>query len=156
MLVEETYVTDRGRIRRRAVAVDLGAVRARLRAAGGADRAGWEQIRAVLLDAVGESTFEIWLTPVELLAVDLDGELVVTARPPDHCRFASEAAAARIGTSPRPRPGTAASNLAADCCFDDAAPWSGACSRSGEGTYASTSRAAPAALAPAAAVAPSA
>jgi hypothetical protein len=61
------------------VAVDLGAVRARMRAAGEADRAAWDQIRAVLLDAVGDSTFEIWLTPLELLAVDLDGALVVTA-----------------------------------------------------------------------------
>jgi hypothetical protein len=61
------------------VPVDLGTVRARLRAAGGADRAAWEEIRAVLLDAVGESTFEIWLAPLELLAVDLDGALVVSA-----------------------------------------------------------------------------
>jgi hypothetical protein len=61
--------------------VDLGAVRARLRAAGGADRAAWEQIRAVLLDVVGESAFEIWLAPLELLAVDLQDTLVVSARP---------------------------------------------------------------------------
>ena len=61
------------------VPVDLGAVRARLRAAGGADRAAWDQIRAALLDVVGHSTFEIWLAPLELLAVDLDGTLVVTA-----------------------------------------------------------------------------
>ena len=59
--------------------VDLGAVRARLRAAGEADRAAWEQIRAVLLDAVGESQFGIWLAPLELLAVDLEGTLVVSA-----------------------------------------------------------------------------
>src|SRR5262249_38547417 len=36
----------------------------------------WEQIRAVLPDVVGESTFEIWLGPLELIAVDT---LVVSA-----------------------------------------------------------------------------
>jgi hypothetical protein len=61
------------------VPVDLGKVRARLRAAGGTDRAAWEEIRAVLLDAVGESTFEIWLAPLDLIAVDLEGTLVVSA-----------------------------------------------------------------------------
>ncbi len=79
VLVVETYVTDRGRTRRRRVPVDLGAVRARLSAAGKEDRAAWEQIRAVLLDAVGEGMFEIWLAPLELQAVDLDGTLVVFA-----------------------------------------------------------------------------
>jgi hypothetical protein len=78
VLVEETYVTERGRTRRRQVAVDLGVVRAQLRAAEGADRTAWEEIRAVLLDAVGTSTFEIWLTPLELIAVDLEGTLVVS------------------------------------------------------------------------------
>jgi hypothetical protein len=79
VLVEETYVTERGRTRRRPVAVDLGAVRARLRAAGEADRAAWDQIRTVLLDAVGQSRFEIWLAPLELIAVDLEGTLVASA-----------------------------------------------------------------------------
>jgi hypothetical protein len=60
------------------VPVDLGAVRARLRAAGTADRAAWEEVRAVLLDAVGESAFEIWLAPLGLIAVDLEGALVVS------------------------------------------------------------------------------
>jgi hypothetical protein len=31
--------------------------------------------------AVGESTFEIWLAPLELIAVDLEGTLVVAAPP---------------------------------------------------------------------------
>jgi hypothetical protein len=79
VLVEQTYVTERGRTRRRSVAVDLGAVRARLRAAGEADRAAWERARAVLLDAVGQSMFEIWLAPLELIALDLEGTLVVSA-----------------------------------------------------------------------------
>jgi hypothetical protein len=33
----------------------------------------------MLLDAVGESTFEIWLTPLELLAIDLEGAPAVSA-----------------------------------------------------------------------------
>jgi hypothetical protein len=61
------------------VPVDLSVVRARLRAAGEVDRDAWDQIRAVLFDVVGDSTFEIWLAPLELLAVDLDGALVVSA-----------------------------------------------------------------------------
>ena len=77
IFVEETYLTERGRTRRRPVRVDLSAVRERLAAAGAAEQAAWEQIRARLLQAVGESTFEIWLAPLELIAVDLAGSLVI-------------------------------------------------------------------------------
>jgi hypothetical protein len=79
ILVEQTYVTERGRKRRRRVAVDRAAVRARLRAAGEADLAAWDQARAILREAVGESTFEIWLAPLELIAIDLEGTLIVSA-----------------------------------------------------------------------------
>jgi hypothetical protein len=61
------------------VPVDLAAVRERLMAAGEADLVAWEQIRALLRDAVGESTFEIWLERLELIAVDLEGTLIVAA-----------------------------------------------------------------------------
>jgi hypothetical protein len=54
-------------------------VRERLRAAGTEDLAAWEKVRALLQDAVGESTFEIWLEQLELVAVDLEGTLVVSA-----------------------------------------------------------------------------
>ena len=54
-------------------------MRERLRAAGEADLAAWEQVRAFLREAVGESTFEIWLASLELIAVDLEGTLVVSA-----------------------------------------------------------------------------
>jgi DnaA N-terminal domain len=81
ILVEQTYVTDRGRKRRRLVAVDLTAVRARLTAAGEADLAAWEKVRAILREAVGESTFEIWLAPLALIGVDLEGTLIVSAPP---------------------------------------------------------------------------
>ncbi len=81
VLVEETYLTERGRRRRRLVAVDLGAVRERLTAAGDADLAAWEQVRALLREAVGESTFEIWLARLELIAVDVESTLVVSTPP---------------------------------------------------------------------------
>ena len=77
LIVEETYVSERGRSRRRRVTVDLEAVRAELVALRPADRRAWEQIRALLFEAVGGSTFEIWLAQLELIAVDRDGRLVV-------------------------------------------------------------------------------
>jgi hypothetical protein len=44
-----------------------------------ADRAAWEQARMLLLQTVGESTFEIWLQALELIAVDASGTLMVSA-----------------------------------------------------------------------------
>jgi hypothetical protein len=79
ILVEQTYLTDHGRERRRLVKVDLGSVRARLALAGRQDQVAWEQIRRLLLDAVGDSMFEIWLARLELMAVDCDGGLVIDA-----------------------------------------------------------------------------
>jgi chromosomal replication initiation ATPase DnaA len=46
-----------------------------------ADRDAWERIRVGLRDAVGESMFEIWLAPLELIAVDTTGVLVISAPP---------------------------------------------------------------------------
>jgi hypothetical protein len=77
LVIEEEFVSERGRQRRRRVTVDLAAVRAQLTELRSADRGAWQQIRALLLEAVGESTFEIWLSRLELLAVDRDGRLVV-------------------------------------------------------------------------------
>jgi DnaA N-terminal domain len=77
VVVEETYLTERSRRRRRPVTVDLADVCASLRAAGKADQAAWEQMREQLLEAVGESTFEIWLAHLQLIAVDRDERLVV-------------------------------------------------------------------------------
>ena len=39
-----------------------------------ADRDDWEQIRNLLRELVGDSTFEIWLEPLELIAVDPVGD----------------------------------------------------------------------------------
>jgi len=79
IVIEETYLTDRGRRRPRRRTVELAPIRARLRAAGKEDRAAWQQARRLLLGAVGESTFEIWLEPLELVAIDRDALLVVSA-----------------------------------------------------------------------------
>jgi chromosomal replication initiation ATPase DnaA len=54
-------------------------VRASLAAGSGADRTAWEQVRRLLLQTVGESTFEIWLEPLALIAVDGSGTLIVSA-----------------------------------------------------------------------------
>ena len=78
-LVEETYVTDRGRKRRRPVRIDLEEVRRRLRLPEAAHRADWEQIRKRLRESVGDSTFDIWLEPLELIAIDPTGSLVIAA-----------------------------------------------------------------------------
>jgi hypothetical protein len=79
ILIEEGYVTARGRRRRRAVRVDLDAIRRELRIPGVEDRRDWEQIRIRLRDLVGQSVFEIWLEGLELIAVDRGGRLVAAA-----------------------------------------------------------------------------
>jgi chromosomal replication initiation ATPase DnaA len=73
-------VTERGRKRSRLVRVDLNEVREGLGLPTHDDRASWEQVRALLRDAVGESTFEIWLEPIELIAMD-DGRVLVLDAP---------------------------------------------------------------------------
>jgi hypothetical protein len=84
--IEQTYVTERGRKRRRGVRVDLDEVRRGLGLPGVADRDDWQRICSLLLDAVGESTFAIWLEPLELIAVDASGALVAAA-PADTCSW---------------------------------------------------------------------
>jgi chromosomal replication initiation ATPase DnaA len=76
-LIEQTYVTERGRKRRRQVRVDLEEVRRGLGLPTVEDRGDWAEVRDRLLDAVGESTFEIWLDQVELIAVDSNRALVL-------------------------------------------------------------------------------
>jgi hypothetical protein len=75
--IEETYLTDRGRRRRRRVNVDLDEVRRTLGVPGPADHASWERIRMLLVERVGGSTFDIWLDAVQMVAVDTDGALVL-------------------------------------------------------------------------------
>jgi hypothetical protein len=113
------------------VKVDLNEVRAQLGAVGPADRGAWERIGARLLETVGESTYEIWLAQLELIAVDRDGRLVLDTpqetRSWVHDRFGRqlERCAADGGRSVRfaeererlavkPRPGDAALTAVAD------------------------------------------
>jgi chromosomal replication initiation ATPase DnaA len=42
-------------------------------------RCGWERIRARLAGFLGETQFAIWLEPLELIATDAHGVLVVAA-----------------------------------------------------------------------------
>jgi hypothetical protein len=77
MIIEQTYVTDRGRRRRRLVRVDLDEVRRGLDLPMATDRGDWERIRELLKTTVGESTFAIWLDRIALIAVDGDRRLVV-------------------------------------------------------------------------------
>jgi hypothetical protein len=79
--IEETYTTGRGRRRSRRVNVNLDEVRRALGVPGPSDHADWERIRTLLVEAVGEGTFAIWLEPVELIAIDPHGALVLHAPP---------------------------------------------------------------------------
>ena len=77
----EHFVSDHGRHRQRPVTVDLDTARSELFDATGADRSDWQQIRSELHRIVGESTFEIWLAQLELLAIDPTGCLLLSAPP---------------------------------------------------------------------------
>jgi hypothetical protein len=85
------------------VRVDLDEVRRGLEIPTAGDRRDWQQIRELLAGTVGESTFAIWLEPVELIAVDRDQKFVL-AVPPATAGWTSKrfgrvlaACAARVG-----------------------------------------------------------
>jgi hypothetical protein len=77
VIIEESYLSDRGRRRRRPVRVDLDEVRRGLAVPSSEDRNVWRRIRDRLQRRVGESMFAIWLEPVELIAIDCDQRLVL-------------------------------------------------------------------------------
>jgi hypothetical protein len=79
ILIEQTYVTERGRRRRRMVRVDLDEVCRGLDIPTAADRRDWQQTREQLENTVGETTFAIWLAAVELIAVESNRTLVLAA-----------------------------------------------------------------------------
>ncbi len=79
VIIEEDFVSDRGRRRRRSVRVDLDEVRRGLKVPGAEHLTAWRQIRGQLQRRVGEDMFAIWLEPVELIAVDRDERLVLAA-----------------------------------------------------------------------------
>jgi hypothetical protein len=80
VIIEESYVSDRGRRRRRPVRVDLDEVRRGLHVPSAEDLGVWRRIRSQLRRRVGEDMFAIWLAPVELIAIDR-GQCLVLAAP---------------------------------------------------------------------------
>jgi hypothetical protein len=84
VFIEESYHTERGRLRRRRVAVDAEAVCAGFRTPALADAVDWKRIRELLAARLGESAFAIWLAPLELRAIDASGALIIDA--PDATR----------------------------------------------------------------------
>jgi hypothetical protein len=75
--IVEDYLTDRGRRRQRTVTVDLATVRAEFAEPRPEDLADWQQVRSDLQHSVSESVFELWLEPVELVAADSAGCLLL-------------------------------------------------------------------------------
>jgi len=61
------------------VTVSLEEVRRTLGVPGPGDHAAWEQVRELLIERVGRSAFEIWLTDVQIVAVDAEGALLLDA-----------------------------------------------------------------------------
>jgi hypothetical protein len=80
--IVEDYLTDRGRRRQRTVTVDLATIRAEFTDPTPEDLADWEHVRSELRQSVSESVFELWLEPVEHVATDSAGCLLL-ACPPD-------------------------------------------------------------------------
>jgi hypothetical protein len=70
-------VTNRGRTRRRLIPIDLNEILQGLNTPSPNDRVARQAIREHLLNAVGESTYAIWLEPIELIAVGNEDELVL-------------------------------------------------------------------------------
>jgi hypothetical protein len=79
--IEETYVTERGRNRKRHVRVDLEEIRRRLGLPTATDHDDWRRTGTLLREAVGESQFAIWLEPIELIAIDSQNALVIAPPP---------------------------------------------------------------------------
>jgi DnaA N-terminal domain len=81
VVLEETYLTERGRKRTRHVRVDLDEIRRRLELPTVIDHNYWTQLRIQLRHSVGDTQFAIWLEPIELVAIDSQGALVIAPPP---------------------------------------------------------------------------
>ena len=77
LVLDETYLTERGRRRTRRVRVDLDEIRRRLGLPAATDHDDWRRMCALLRQAVGESVFAIWLESIELVAIDSEYALVI-------------------------------------------------------------------------------
>jgi DnaA N-terminal domain len=81
-IIEESFVSDRGRRRRRPVRVDLDQVRRGLDSPSAENLTAFRQIRSQLRRRIGDDMFAIWLDPVELIAIDRARRLVLAAPEP--------------------------------------------------------------------------
>jgi hypothetical protein len=80
--IEHEYRTARGRLRRRAVTVDLDGLRATLRPPAPGDAADWRRIRELMAERVEAGTpAAVWVELPQLVAVDVDGALLVACPP---------------------------------------------------------------------------
>jgi hypothetical protein len=82
VIIEESFVSDRGRPRQRPLRVDLDEVRRGLDVPSAAALSVWRQIRSQLRRRLSEAMFAIWLEPVELIAIDRNQRLVLAAPAP--------------------------------------------------------------------------
>ena len=82
VIIDESFVSDRGRRRRRPVRVDLDEIRQCLDVPSAQDLTVWRKIRSQLQRLVGEDTFAIWLKPIELVAIDSAERLVLAGPAP--------------------------------------------------------------------------
>ena len=80
-VLAETYLTERGRKRKRHVRVDLDQIRRRLGLPTVIDDDAWQRTSTLLRQAIGESQFAIWLESIELIAIDSQGALVIAPPP---------------------------------------------------------------------------
>jgi hypothetical protein len=99
--VEKTHTTPTGRRRKRVVELDAVELCQGLRDPGESDRRAWHEARRLLAEMVGEETFTVWLEPLSLVAVSIDGTLVVLAPEATRAWVAKRFARviARAGTS---------------------------------------------------------
>jgi len=81
VLIEETYRSERGRQRRRTTRVELCDVRRSLGMPAAQDHQDWRQLRDDLARTVSDTTFEIWLEPLQLIAIDSTTAALVLSGP---------------------------------------------------------------------------
>jgi len=75
--IVDDYVTDRGRRRQRTVTVELDEARRQVFAPDQAAVSTWQQTRCEVERLVSGTAFAIWLSPLELLAMDPNGVLLL-------------------------------------------------------------------------------
>jgi hypothetical protein len=82
--IAEDYVTQQGRRRQRTVSVKLDEARRQFPEPHQADVSAWQRVRTELEHLVGGLAFEIWLSPLELVATDHHGVLMLAGPDATH------------------------------------------------------------------------